>query len=102
MGNDIGIAELDKFVLEGGKTLGQQQITGINSSYFWQNNGINKIQMYGEGKISQTFPTHHSIPLNIFYRNTPNSPPTDIIHRQKLSILKILRKFPNFSQKVQN
>lgn len=45
----IGVAELGKFVLESNKTLGQQHIQGINSSYFWQNNGINKIQLYGEG-----------------------------------------------------
>jgi hypothetical protein len=47
--NSPGVAELGKFVLESNKTLGQQQIQGINSSYFWQNNGINKIQLYGEG-----------------------------------------------------
>jgi hypothetical protein len=24
------------------------QVTGLNGSYFWQNSGINRIQMYGE------------------------------------------------------
>jgi hypothetical protein len=45
----IGLADISKFVLEGSKTLGQQQIGAINTAYFWQNTGINKIQMYGEG-----------------------------------------------------
>jgi hypothetical protein len=45
----IGIAEYGKFALEGSRTLGQQQSGGVNSCYFWQSNGINKIQLHGEG-----------------------------------------------------
>ena len=37
-------------MVSGGTTLGSQ-ITGINASYFWQNNGIQRLQMNGEEKI---------------------------------------------------
>ncbi len=47
--------DIAKFVLEGSKTLGQQQIGAINTAYFWQNTGINKIQMYGEGILSPLY-----------------------------------------------
>jgi len=45
----IGVADLN-YMVSGGTTLGSQ-VTGLNCAYFWQNNGIQRIQMYGEERI---------------------------------------------------
>lgn len=46
-----GFGEKSLFALEGDLTLGKQKQC-VNSSYFWQSRGINKIQLYGEGVIN--------------------------------------------------
>jgi hypothetical protein len=43
----IGVADIRFFIVEGDKTLGTQT-RGLNSSYYWQNNGLRKVQAYGE------------------------------------------------------
>jgi hypothetical protein len=44
----VGLAD-ESYLISGGTTLGAQ-VTGLNSSYFWQDTGIRRIQMYGEPK----------------------------------------------------
>jgi hypothetical protein len=52
----VGIGVADEFlVLSGSNTLGTQQ-RGVNCSYFWQNNGIKKLQMYGEAPVPDVAP----------------------------------------------
>ncbi len=50
MGKWIGIGLADEhYVISGGTTLGSQ-VNGINASYFWQDTGIRRLQMFGEAK----------------------------------------------------
>ncbi len=54
--------------LEGSKTLGTQPGGAINSSYFWQDNGINKIQLQGESqKLADLIPTGAVIDVKISF-----------------------------------
>jgi len=51
LGNWVGVGIADKnFVLSGSSTLGTQS-SCLNSSYFYQNSGIKKLQMHGESAI---------------------------------------------------
>jgi hypothetical protein len=50
LGPWFGVGLADKsYILNGGNPLGSQT-SGINSSYFWQDTGINRLQMPGEEK----------------------------------------------------
>jgi hypothetical protein len=65
----VGVCD-DKFTLSESKTLGTQP-GSVNAAYFFQNTGINRLQMFGELSVDNAAPINCGdiVDVKVFFRN---------------------------------